>query len=122
MTDRDPLERLIGIIGMRTQKSRDTAEKKAGAIIVEFRASKMSKAADIVEQTVHETRTTPFLTFTGGRFEPTIHWSESCERFGAGHGLSAHFRMASPASTSPLRAYAISPEQRGDAALHMSAG
>ena len=31
------------------------------------------------------------------------HWSGSCERSDGGHGLLAHSRMASPASTLPLR-------------------
>jgi hypothetical protein len=35
----------------------DTAERKANAIIADLRAGKMSKAADIVEQTAQETLT-----------------------------------------------------------------
>src|SRR3974390_1137872 len=51
---------------IHAQESRDTAEKKANAIIADLRAVKMSKAADIVEQTVHETLT--YYNF------PDIHW------------------------------------------------
>jgi putative transposase len=50
------------------QESRDTAEKKANAIVTELRASKMSKAADLVEQTVYETLT--YYAF------PDIHWQK----------------------------------------------
>ena len=72
---------------IHAQESRDTAEKKASAIIAELRAGKMSKAADLVEQTVYETLT--YYTFprhslaedpdasTGRRSEPTIHSSGS---------------------------------------------
>ena len=37
---------------IHAQESRDTAEKKANAIIADLRAVKMSKAADIVELAV----------------------------------------------------------------------
>ena len=37
---------------IHAQESRDAAEKKARAIIDDLRASKMSKAADLLEQTV----------------------------------------------------------------------
>ena len=53
---------------IHAQESRDTAEKKANAIIADLRAVKMSKAADIVEQTVHETLT--YYAF------PDIHWQK----------------------------------------------
>ena len=42
------------------------ADQKARAIIEDLRASKMSKAADLVEQSVHETLT--YYAF------PDIHW------------------------------------------------
>ena len=42
---------------IHAQKSRGAAENKAKAIIGELRAGKMSKAVDLVEQTVHETMT-----------------------------------------------------------------
>ena len=44
------------------------AERKANAIVADLRAGKMSKAADIVEQTVHETLT--YYVF------PDIHWQK----------------------------------------------
>jgi putative transposase len=53
---------------IHAQESRDTAEKKANAIIADLRAVKMSKAADIVEQTVHETLR--YYAF------PDIHWQK----------------------------------------------
>jgi hypothetical protein len=46
---------------IHAQESRATAEKKANAIIAELRAGKMSKAAELVEQTVYETLT--YYTF-----------------------------------------------------------
>ena len=53
---------------IHAQESRDTAERKANAIIADLRAGKMSKAADIVEQTVQETLT--YYAF------PDIHWQK----------------------------------------------
>src|ERR1700751_5267179 len=53
---------------IHAQESRDTAENKANAIIAELRAGKMSKAADLVEQTVYETLT--YYAF------PDIHWQK----------------------------------------------
>src|SRR5262249_51417960 len=50
------------------QESQDTAERKANAIIADLRAGKMSKAADIIEQTVQETLT--YYAF------PDIHWQK----------------------------------------------
>ena len=47
-------------------EGRDTAENKVNAIVAE--AGKMSKAADIVEQTAHETLT--YYAF------PDIHWQK----------------------------------------------
>jgi hypothetical protein len=40
---------------IHAQESREAADKKAKAIVDDLRASKMSKAADLVEQAVHET-------------------------------------------------------------------
>jgi len=53
---------------IHAQESQDTAERKANAIIADLRAGKMSKAADIIEQTVQETLT--YYTF------PDIHWQK----------------------------------------------
>jgi putative transposase len=53
---------------IHAQESRDTAEQKASAIIADLRTGKMSKAADIVEQTVRETLT--YYAF------PDIHWQK----------------------------------------------
>jgi transposase-like protein len=53
---------------IHAQESRDTAERKANAIIADLRNGKMSKAADIVEQTDQETLT--YYTF------PDIHWQK----------------------------------------------
>ena len=51
---------------IHAQESREAADTKAKAIVDDLRASKMSKAADLVEQAVHET-----LTYYGF---PDIHW------------------------------------------------
>ena len=40
---------------IHAQESRAAADQKARAIIEDLRASKMGKAADLVEQSVHET-------------------------------------------------------------------
>jgi transposase-like protein len=48
--------------------SREAADNKARAIVDDLRASKMAKAADLVEQAVHET-----LTYYGF---PDIHWQK----------------------------------------------
>jgi transposase-like protein len=53
---------------IHAQESRDTAERKANAIIADLRAGKMSKAADIIEHTVQETLT--YYAF------PDIHWQK----------------------------------------------
>ena len=53
---------------IHAQESRDAADQKAKAIIEDLRASKMSKAADLVEQAVHETLT--YYAF------PDIHWQK----------------------------------------------
>jgi hypothetical protein len=42
---------------IHAQESREAADKKARAIVDDLRASKMAKAADLVEQAVHETLT-----------------------------------------------------------------
>ena len=49
-------------------ESREAADKKAQAIVDDLRASKMGKAADLVEQAVHETLT--YYSF------PDIHWQK----------------------------------------------
>src|SRR5215467_1318531 len=53
---------------IHAQESQDTAERKANAIIADLRAGKMSKAADIIEQTVQQTLT--YYAF------PDIHWQK----------------------------------------------
>jgi putative transposase len=53
---------------IHAQESRDAAERKANAIIADLRAGKMTKAADIIEQTVQETLT--YYAF------PDIHWQK----------------------------------------------
>jgi transposase-like protein len=53
---------------IHAQESRAAADQKANAIIEDLRASKMSKAADLVEQSVHETLT--YYAF------PDIHWQK----------------------------------------------
>ena len=58
-----PSRRLI-----HAQESREAADQKAKAIVEDLRASKMSKAADLVEQAVHETLT--YYAF------PDIHWQK----------------------------------------------
>ena len=54
--------------GHSCQESREAADKKAQAIVEDLRATKMGKAADLVEQAVHET-----LTYYGF---PDIHWQK----------------------------------------------
>ena len=53
---------------IHAQESREAADTKAKAIVDDLRASKMSKAADLVEQAVHET-----LTYYGF---PDIYWQK----------------------------------------------
>ena len=53
---------------IHAQESRAAADQKARAIIEDLRASKMSKAADLVEQSVHETLA--YYAF------PDIHWQK----------------------------------------------
>jgi putative transposase len=53
---------------IHAQESREAADTKAKAIVDDLRASKMGKAADLVEQAVHET-----LTYYGF---PDIHWQK----------------------------------------------
>jgi len=53
---------------IHAQESREAADKKAQAIVEDLRATRMGKAADLVEQAVHET-----LTSYGF---PDIHWQK----------------------------------------------
>jgi transposase-like protein len=53
---------------IHAQESREAAANKAQAIVDDLRASKMGKAADLLEQAVHET-----LTYYGF---PDIHWQK----------------------------------------------
>src|ERR1700680_2363952 len=53
---------------IHAQESREAADNKAKVIVDDLRAGKMAKAADLVEQAVHET-----LTYYGF---PDIHWQK----------------------------------------------
>jgi transposase-like protein len=53
---------------IHAQESRAAADQKARTIVDDLRASKMSKAADLVEQSAHETLT--YYAF------PDIHWQK----------------------------------------------
>ena len=53
---------------IHAQESREAADRKARAIVDNLRAAKMNKAADLVEQAVHETLT--YYAF------PDIHWQK----------------------------------------------
>jgi len=53
---------------IHAQECHEAANKKAQAIVNDLRASKMAKAADLVEQAVHETLT--YYSF------PDIHWQK----------------------------------------------
>ena len=48
-------ERKLFRVAIHAQESREAADNKARAIVDDLRASKMAKAADLVEQAVHET-------------------------------------------------------------------
>ena len=61
---------------IHAQESREAADNKAQAIVNELRTGKMGKAADLVEQAVHET-----LTYYGF---PDIHWREDPNQQSAG--------------------------------------
>ena len=53
---------------IHAQKNREAADRKARAIVDNLRVAKMNKAADRVEQAVHETLT--YYAF------PDIHWQK----------------------------------------------
>lgn len=53
---------------IHAQESREAADQKARAIVEDLRASKMSKASDLIEQAVHEKLT--YYAF------PDIHWQK----------------------------------------------
>jgi len=53
---------------IHAQESRASADRKAQAVIGDLRAAKMNKAADLVEQSIHETLT--YFAF------PDIHWQK----------------------------------------------
>lgn len=53
---------------IHAQESREAADGKARAVIEDLRAAKMTKAAELVEQSVHETLT--YYAF------PDIHWQK----------------------------------------------
>jgi putative transposase len=99
---------------VHAQESREAADNKAKAIVDDLRASKMGKAADIVEQAVHET-----LTYYGF---PDIHWQKIrtnnpleriMKRSGAEPAWSAPSRTVRPVSIWPPLDYTTSPERRG---------
>ena len=58
----------MSVKAIHAQESRTSADEKARAIIAELRLLKMGKAADLVEQSVHETLT--YYAF------PDIHWQK----------------------------------------------
>ena len=63
---------------IHAQESREAAERKAKAIIEDLRTGKMNKAAELVEQAVHETLTYyAFPDIHWQKFGPTIRWSAS---------------------------------------------
>src|SRR4051812_47326005 len=53
---------------IHAQESRDAADRKARAIVDDLRTARMNTAADLVEQSVHETLT--YYAF------PDIHWQK----------------------------------------------
>ena len=53
---------------IHAQESRTAADRKAQAIVDDLRSAKMTKAADLIEQSVQET-----LTYYGF---PDIHWQK----------------------------------------------
>jgi transposase-like protein len=53
---------------IHAQETRLTAERKAQAVVADLRAAKMARAAELVEQSVHETLT--YYSF------PDIHWQK----------------------------------------------
>ena len=58
----------MSVKAIHAQESRTSADEKARAIIAELRLLKMGKAADLVEQSVHETLS--YYAF------PDIHWQK----------------------------------------------
>ena len=72
---------------IHAQESRDAADKKARAIVDDLRASKMNKAAELVEQSVHETLT--YYAF------PDIHW----QKFRTNNPLERIMREIPPSNT-----------------------
>ena len=63
-----PVIRWMSVKAIHAQESRTSADEKARAIIAELRLLKMGKAADLVEQSVHETLS--YYAF------PDIHWQK----------------------------------------------
>jgi transposase-like protein len=101
------------LVRSRSTPRREAADNKAQAID-DLRASKMGKAADLVEQVVHET-----LTYYGF---PDIHWQKIrtnnpleriMKRSGAEPASSVLSPTVSPASTWRTRDYGTSPAQHG---------
>ena len=79
---------------IHAQENRVAADQKARAIIENIRASKMSKAADLVEQSVHETLT--YYAF------PDIHWQKIRPTIRSS-GSSREESVAEPAWSVPSR-------------------
>ena len=99
---------------IHAQESREAADNKARAIVDDLRASKMAKAADLVEQAVHET-----LTYYGF---PDIHWQKIptnnpleriMKEIRRRTRVVGAFPTVSPASTWRLRDFGTSPAQHG---------
>jgi transposase-like protein len=107
-------ERFWTLPAIHAQESREAADNKARAIVDDLRASKMAKAADLVEQAVQET-----LTYYGF---PDIHWlkirtNNPLERIMKEIRVEPASSVLSPtvslASTWRLRDYGTSSAQHG---------
>ena len=98
---------------IHAQESREAADNKAKAIVDDLRASKMGKAADLVEQAVHETLIMASQTFTGRKLDPTSRWSVSRKRSDEEPAWSVPSRTVSCVSTWRPHGYGTSPEQGG---------
>jgi hypothetical protein len=73
------------------QESRDAADKKARAIVDDLRASKMNTAADLVEQSVHETLT--YYVF------PDIPMASRASTWRQGGYVTSQARHGQPSAT-----------------------